>query len=496
MQSFDRPAAGSTFTGTEIGRPRSAAGSYALHARLPAGLLAFAVVVALLVALAPPAWAGTAEVSSGVHVTYKDLLGEVNTVTLTRSGTVWTITDTTAEIDVGSGCSNVDLHTVNCSSSSISDRPRISAGEFDDTVTNLSATKASFYGGPGADKLYAGSAGDSLNGEEGADLLQGGEADDNALNGGDGDDVLDGGPGNDFLDGGLGSDTLAGGPGNDGVLYTPRLLPVSLSLDGVRNDGEEGELDYINSDVEGLDGGAGNDRITGNAGYNWMNGNDGNDILDVGAVDSVGDSVQGGAGDDIIRTRDYLGGLGPPPPGDFAGCQSGFDQAVIDWNDSPSECEVIDSTPTPQFDSAPPPPPPQPDLSAPVIRDLTVSPRRFVAARRGGSVAAAAGAKVSYRSSEAGRTTFKVKRAAPGRRVGGKCVAPTRRNRSARPCTRYVLMRGSFTRAARNGANSFRFTGRLVGKTLRPGKYRLVARAKDAAGNLSKSVEAPFGIRR
>jgi hypothetical protein len=59
-----------------------------------------------------------------------------------------------------------------------------------------------------------------------------------------------------------------------------------------------------------------------------------------------------------------------------------------------------------------------------------------------------------------------------------------------------VQMRGSFTYRALRGANGFRFTGRLTGKGLRPGKYRLVARATDSAGNVSVSAEAPFGIRR
>jgi hypothetical protein len=58
-----------------------------------------------------------------------------------------------------------------------------------------------------------------------------------------------------------------------------------------------------------------------------------------------------------------------------------------------------------------------------------------------------------------------------------------------------ATMRGSFTHRARLGTNSFKFTGRLAGKKLRPGEYRLVARAKDAAGNLSAPVHTRFRIR-
>jgi hypothetical protein len=69
------------------------------------------------------------------------------------------------------------------------------------------------------------------------------------------------------------------------------------------------------------------------------------------------------------------------------------------------------------------------------------------------------------------------------------------RNRGAPGCMRYVRMHGSFTHRAREGSNSFRFTGRLAGKRLRPDRYRLIARAKDAAGNVSASVHTQFRIR-
>jgi GDSL-like Lipase/Acylhydrolase family len=137
-----------------------------------------------------------------------------------------------------------------------------------------------------------------------------------------------------------------------------------------------------------------------------------------------------------------------------------------------------------------------PDLVAPVLSGLELNPRRFFPASRGGSIAARAGTKVSYRLSEAGATRFRVKRAATGRRVGGDCVAPTRRNSDARRCTRYVLMLGAFIHRGHAGANSFRFTGRLARRSLRPDGYRLVARTTDALGNLSAPARAPFRIRR
>ena len=66
--------------------------------------------------------------------------------------------------------------------------------------------------------------------------------------------------------------------------------------------------------------------------------------------------------------------------------------------------------------------------------------------------------------------TFTVERAVKGRKKGKKCS--TKRKRGKR-CTKYKKLKGSFSRASAAGANSFRFTGKLGGKALRPGSYRL-----------------------
>jgi hypothetical protein len=58
----------------------------------------------------------------------------------------------------------------------------------------------------------------------------------------------------------------------------------------------------------------------------------------------------------------------------------------------------------------------------------------------------------------------------------------------------YVAVRGSFSQVAQAGSNGFRFTGRLRGRKLALGRYRLVLAAKDAAGNKSKAKRAKFRI--
>ena len=68
------------------------------------------------------------------------------------------------------------------------------------------------------------------------------------------------------------------------------------------------------------------------------------------------------------------------------------------------------------------------------------------------------------------------------------------RIRRGRRCTRYKLLRSRFQHQGRQGQNSFRFSGRLGGKKLRPGRYRLVATPRDSAGNRGKPARKKFRI--
>jgi virginiamycin B lyase len=120
-------------------------------------------------------------------------------------------------------------------------------------------------------------------------------------------------------------------------------------------------------------------------------------------------------------------------------------------------------------------PPPTTQQVTASVQSLGVSPRSFRSARRGASIAAKVGATVTYRLSVAATTSFTVERQTAGRKKGKKCVPQTRRNRRAKRCKRYVAVRGSFTHAGKAGSNSFKFTGRVAKKKLRPGRYQLVA---------------------
>jgi Ca2+-binding RTX toxin-like protein len=84
------------------------------------------------------------------------------------------------------------------------------------------------------------------------------------------------------LTGGRGGDTFAGGRGADTADYGERSEDIVVSLDGVGRDGAAGERDNVLADVEGVNGGDGNDVITGSFRANRLFGGGGNDTLSGG----------------------------------------------------------------------------------------------------------------------------------------------------------------------------------------------------------------------
>ena len=134
------------------------------------------------------------------------------------------------------------------------------------------------------------------------------------------------------------------------------------------------------------------------------------------------------------------------------------------------------------------------DMTKPRLSSLSLAPARFRAAGNGPSVAALRGSTVSYGLSEPATVAFRVERALPGRRVGGRCIRPARSNRRGRRCTRHVIARGTFAHEGDTGQNSFRFSGRMRGRKLTPGRYWLRAIATDAADNKSLLRRSRFRV--
>jgi 6-phosphogluconolactonase (cycloisomerase 2 family) len=140
------------------------------------------------------------------------------------------------------------------------------------------------------------------------------------------------------------------------------------------------------------------------------------------------------------------------------------------------------------------PPPTAAESIAPVVSGLTLA-ARFRVARAPTPVVARVrkGTMIRYTVSEAAAVRIVIQRAGPGRRAGGKCSKPTRALRNRPRCTRFVRA-GTLRRSAKAGANRHRFSGRIGRRALRPGRHRVVLRATDAAGNVSKPARRAFRV--
>ena len=134
---------------------------------------------------------------------------------------------------------------------------------------------------------------------------------------------------------------------------------------------------------------------------------------------------------------------------------------------------------------------------------LSASRRRFrVGARAmpvdGDAIAtrkARKGTTLRLRLSEPARVRFVVLRKSRGRKVGRRCVKPTRRNRNRKRCTR-LTRKGTFTRSAPAGRSKVAWSGRIRRKALKRGGYVLRATPTDAAGNTGKARSLSIKIMR
>ena len=78
-----------------------------------------------------------------------------------------------------------------------------------------------------------------------------------------------------------------------------------------------------------------------------------------------------------------------------------------------------------------------------------------------------------------------------------RCAAiPRRRPKGARSCTRWLAVPGRFFHADRAGRNTVRWNGKLNGRFLKPGSYRLVATARTKAGVRGAAKTKAFRVKR
>jgi hypothetical protein len=169
------------------------------------------------------------------------------------------------------------------------------------------------------------------------------------------------------------------------------------------------------------------------------------------------------------------------------GCPAVQDRGALELQGHAGACPLPSGPP-------PGPAPAKPTLG--VISGLSLSPSSFAAGPSGATISSAKakyGTLVSYRDSQAATAVFTVLRVSTGRKQAGSCHKPSKANRKGRPCTLLVAL-ASFSHSDAAGAEHFHFSGRLKGKKLAKGTYRLQAVPRNPAG-IGKAVVHSFTIK-
>lgn len=130
-------------------------------------------------------------------------------------------------------------------------------------------------------------------------------------------------------------------------------------------------------------------------------------------------------------------------------------------------------------------PPPALDTTAPRLSGLALARKAFKRST-----------KLTYGLSERATLTVRVERRTQGRRVGGKCRRQTAANRTRKACKRFAKLPGRIEKTAGAGVNRVKIPAKIGGRELKPGRYRLVARARDAAGNQSTVKRIGFRVKK
>ena len=342
------------------------------------------IALALALSLFAPASAlGATASTTGSTLNYLADAGERNEVTITLVGDTITVSEAGKNPGAGGGSDITVSGGGSCSASPGGSTATCPAAGI--TLVNVQLSDANdvallnlpiasiLRGGDGNDTLTGGAGNDQLFGEAGPDTLNGGGGVDtvdysaattpvtvtidgnpgdgpsgendtvgvdveNVIGGSAGDTLtgsgsangLFGGPGDDTLDGGAGPDTLDGGDGRDRVSYASSGVGVTVTLDGVANDGAPGENDNLVS-IEDVSGSALADLLGGSLVSESIFGGAGNDRIAGGLQP---DTLDGGPGDDAIQAFDRSV--------DNVNCgEGGADAAIVDANDVLAGCEIV-----------------------------------------------------------------------------------------------------------------------------------------------------------
>jgi hypothetical protein len=204
--------------------------------------------------------------------TYTADRGEPNDVRVVRVESRLSIADPGAAIRAPSGCAGAGSHAVICPLDRPLVRVRVSAADGDDRI-------------------------------DASALTNGTRA---ILDGGAGNDTLIGGPFQDTLTGGAGNDSSDGGAGTNTASFGDHRA-VHVDLRAGTATGQGGERDTL-TNIQDVRGGPGDDTIRGDGATNELTGGGGQDDLrGRGGPDKLfgTGTLDGGAGDDIIRLIDH-----------------------------------------------------------------------------------------------------------------------------------------------------------------------------------------------
>jgi hypothetical protein len=133
------------------------------------------------------------------------------------------------------------------------------------------------------------------------------------------------------------------------------------------------------------------------------------------------------------------------------------------------------------------------------IDKLRISPRKFAvshsaraAKKRRGH--APDGAAITWVMNDRATVRLTVQKLVAGRRIGGRCVTATAKNRHrGKSCTRTVSA-GTLSRKAIAGENTVRLTGHIGKRKLTTGRYRVTVRATATGGRTATAKPLTFTV--
>ncbi len=136
----------------------------------------------------------------------------------------------------------------------------------------------------------------------------------------------------------------------------------------------------------------------------------------------------------------------------------------------------------------------KPKPHAPTIKTFSVSPHSVVVTVRG-KRQSTKGALLRFTLDQKAGVLIEVQQRLTGRLKGKRCIATTKANRKATPCTRYVKVKLFTIKSAKAGANQLRYLGRVGKHLFGPGTYRTSIVAV-GPGGWSKTRSGTFVVSR